>query len=149
MPRTAQAPVRCTGCSELWRTGQPWQYWTQDELSCQSFAWIFLFYSQFGDRFYELPVDSLGWRTPGLLGFLGRVDGCHELQQSQDITPALLHSPAHPLWFYFSLPEIVLAIKSFRAWISRTPTLFTVSPSPFTFILLSWFLFSIAPMAGN
>lgn len=145
MPRAAQAPVRCTGCSELWRTGQLQQWGTQEEPSCRSCAWIFLFYSQFGDRCCELPFYTLGWRTPGLLWCLGRVDGCCELQQSQDITPALLHSLGDPVWFYFSLPEVVLAVKSFRAWFSRAPS-FTVSPSPFTLTvqaLLSRFYFQL------
>lgn len=142
MPRTAQAPVRCTGCSELWRTGQPWQYWTQDEPSCRSCAWIFLFYSQFGDRFYELPLDTLGLGPQVCWGVLGRfmdAMNCSSPRHHSSST-ALLR---WPVWFYFSLPEVVLAVKSFRTWISRTPY-FIVSPSSFTLTvqaLLSRFYF--------
>lgn len=91
----------------------------------------YFYFIHSGDRFYELPLDSSGWRTPGLLGCLGRVDVCHELQQSQDIAPALLHSSGAPVWFYFSLPEVVPAVKSFQAWVSRAP-FSIVSPCPFT-----------------
>lgn len=88
------------------------------------------------------------WRTPAqqqdccfcaqLEGWVGRVAGeVLAMNCNSPKTSLLLYSLLRWLvWFYFSFPKAVLAIKSFKAWISRACT-FRTSPLPISLCLTS------------